>query len=60
MKNTTNHQSFILRPSTVEDGGVGVFALHGIQAGTRLELFTSNFEQYLRPPQALSNKAIIE
>lgn len=57
MKNTTNHESFILKPSTVEGGGIGVFAVHGIEKGTRLELFTDNFEEELRDkrevPEAL-------
>ncbi len=48
MKNTTNHESFILKPSTVEDSGIGVFATHSIKKGTRLELFTESFEEVLR------------
>lgn len=36
---STNEFSFILRPSPL--GGVGVFATHGIEKGTRLKLFPS-------------------
>jgi hypothetical protein len=36
MKNTTDHPSFILRPSTSEGGGVGVFALRDINAGEEI------------------------
>lgn len=50
MKGTTNHESFILRPSLVHEGGVGVFALHDIAAGTYLELFSNTFEEELRNP----------
>lgn len=57
MKNVTDHQSFILKPSTVESGGIGVFAVHGIKNGTRLKLFTDSFEEELRDkedvPEAL-------
>jgi len=40
--NETNEFSFILKPSTVE--GVGVFALHDIDAGTKLNLIPDNYE----------------
>ena len=42
MKAYTNEFSFILKPSLIENGGVGVFAVHGIKAGTRLELYDKN------------------
>lgn len=48
MKNSTNHESFILKPSTIEGGGIGVFAVHDIQKDTRLELFTNDFEEEFR------------
>ena|SRR3989338_3383221 len=46
--NKTDHQSFVLKPSTVHDGGVGVFALHDIAKDTYLELFTDTFEEEIR------------
>lgn len=42
----TNHESFILKPSTVE--GVGVFALHDIAEGTYMALFREDFQEELR------------
>ena len=45
MKNTTDRYSFILKPSTVEGAGVGVFALHNIAEGTYLELFLKDFQE---------------
>ncbi len=35
----TSEFSFILRPSTILDGGVGVFALHPINKGTLLDIW---------------------
>lgn len=51
MKNTTDHMSFILRPSTLENSGVGVFALHDIAKGTSMALFTEDFHEELRKPE---------
>ncbi len=48
MKNITDRFSFILKPSTVIDGGVGVFALHDIAEGTYMELFLPDFQEELR------------
>ena len=48
MKNTTNHLSFILKPSTIKDGGVGVFVLHDIAKDTYMELFSEDFKEELR------------
>lgn len=48
MKTSTNHESFILKPSALENAGVGVFALHDIAEGTHLELFTERFEEEIR------------
>ena len=39
MKNETNEFSFILRPSPITRGGVGVFTIHDIAAGTLLDLW---------------------
>jgi len=46
MKTTTDHQSFILRPSTIK--GIGVFALHDVAEGTYLELFRRDFQEEVR------------
>lgn len=48
MENNTNHLLFILKPSTVNNGGVGVFALHDIAKGTFMELFREDFQEELR------------
>lgn len=48
MRNLTDHQSFILKPSQAHVGGVGVFALHGIVRGTKLVLHTNNYQQEVR------------
>ena len=49
----TNHQSFILKPSTLPDGGVGVFVLHDVATGTRMELFSlfSDYRQLEAEPK---------
>lgn len=46
MKTNTNHESFILKPSTIN--GVGVFLLHNVTQGTYLELFREDFEEEVR------------
>jgi len=46
MRTDTNHQSFILKPSSIK--GIGVFALHDIAEGTYLELFRNDFEEEVR------------
>lgn len=38
MKKYTDEFSFVLKPSTIEKAGVGVFAIHGIKTGTKLTL----------------------
>ncbi len=43
MRTKTDHQSFILRPSTIN--GIGVFVLHDIAEGTYLELFVGDFKE---------------
>lgn len=48
MKNKTSHESFILKPSTINGIGVGVFALHDIANGTYMELFGEDFEEEIR------------
>ena len=50
MKNTTDHQSFIVKPSTVPGAGVGIFALHDVAEGTHMALFAPNFEEEIRQP----------
>ena len=46
MRANTDHQSFILKPSTIK--GVGVFVLHDIAEGTFLELFRKDFQEEVR------------
>ena len=48
MKTTTNHESFIIKPSTIKGAGVGVFILHDVAKDTRMELFLPDFEEELR------------
>lgn len=38
MEDKTSEFSFILRPSGIPDGGVGVFVLHDIKKGTKLDI----------------------
>ena len=45
MKNTTDRFSFILKPSTISNAGVGVFALHDIAQNTYMELFLKDFQE---------------
>lgn len=47
MKNSTDRFSFILKPSTIKNGGIGVFALHDIAEDTYMELFLPDFEEEL-------------
>jgi SET domain-containing protein len=46
MRTDTDHQSFTLKPSSMN--GIGVFALHGIAEGTHLELFRKDFQEEIR------------
>lgn len=48
MKNVTNCESFILKPSTIPGSGVGVFALCDIAQGTPMALFLDDFEEEIR------------
>ena len=48
MKNTTNHHSFILKPSTISNGGVGVFALHDIAKDAYMDLFLKDFQENIK------------
>ncbi len=45
MRNTTDSFSFILKPSTTPNGGVGVFTLHDIAKDTYMELFLEDFKE---------------
>jgi hypothetical protein len=47
MKTKTNSNSFILKPSTIPDSGIGVFILHDVTKCTPLALFTDSFEESL-------------
>ena len=51
MRNETDHQSFILKPSKVSS--VGVFALHDIAEGTHLELFRKDFEEEIKDKEEI-------
>jgi SET domain-containing protein len=46
MRTDTDHQSFILKPSSIK--GIGVFVLHDIAEGTYLELFRKDFQEEIR------------
>ena len=46
MRTNTDHQSFIVKPSTTN--GVGVFALHDILKDTYLYLFREDFQEEIR------------
>lgn len=48
--NKTNRFSFILKPSTIPNAGVGVFILHDVMSGTYMELFLSDFEEEVMNP----------
>ena len=45
MRTETDHQSFIVKPSSTSD--VGVFILHDVAEGTHLELFREDFQEEL-------------
>jgi len=45
MRNTTDRFSFMLKPSTIAEGGVGVFLLHDVAEGTYMEVFLKDFEE---------------
>ena len=53
MKGSTDHQSFILKSSTIADSGVGVFAVHDISKDTKLDLFSDSFEEELRDKEGV-------
>ncbi|NBD73797.1 SET domain-containing protein-lysine N-methyltransferase [Patescibacteria group bacterium] len=52
---TTNEFSFMLKPSTIPEAGVGVFTLHNIKSGTQLRVWgdqvqdDANRARVLRP-----------
>jgi len=48
MKTRTDQHSFILKPSTMNDAGIGVFALHDIAKDTYMELFLKDFQEELK------------
>jgi uncharacterized protein len=50
MKKTDKH-SFILKPSTIPNAGVGVFALHDIDKDTYMELFLPDFQEEILAPK---------
>lgn len=48
MRTNTDCQSFILKPSTINNAGVGVFVLYDIAKDTYMELFLKDFQEELR------------
>ncbi|MBL7045808.1 MAG: SET domain-containing protein [Parcubacteria group bacterium] len=44
MKNVTNEFSFVLKLSSIPDGGIGIYAIHNISAGTKLALMPEGGE----------------
>jgi SET domain-containing protein len=64
MENKTDHFSFILKPSTIKNAGVGVFALHDIAEGTHMALFSEGFQEEIRKsedvPKELRGYCIIQ
>jgi SET domain-containing protein len=54
MRTETDHQSFILKPSTIS--GIGVFLLHNVAKGTHLELFREDFQEELRGEKDVSEE----
>lgn len=41
---TTNEFSFVLKPSTISGGGVGIFTLHDIDKDVRLDILPEGYE----------------
>ena len=64
MEHKTDHFSFILKPSTIKNAGVGVFALHDIAEGTHMALFSEGFQEEIRKsgdvPKELRGYCIIQ
>lgn len=64
MKKETTGRSFILKASMAVQGGVGVFALHDIAAGTHMELFLPDFQEELldanEVPEALQGYCLTQ
>ncbi len=48
--NKTDRFSFILKPSTIPNAGVGVFVLHDIAKSTYMELFLPDFQEEICDP----------
>lgn len=53
MQNYTDEFSFVLKPSTIKDAGVGVFAVHGIKSGTKLALNKEGGESRVLDPKKI-------
>lgn len=53
METNADHRSFVLKPSTNPDAGVGVFTIRGITKGVHLDLFAPNFEEELVPTDSV-------
>lgn len=50
MRTETDRKSFIIKPSTIPESGIGVFILHDVAAGAYLELFLKDFAEELCDP----------
>lgn len=48
--------SFVLKPSTMENSGVGVFVLHDVAEGTSMELFTESFQEELKKSEEVPSE----
>ena len=50
MLDYTNEFSFVLKPSSIQNGGIGVFATHAIKSGTKLMLNKEGGESRMVDP----------
>jgi hypothetical protein len=53
MRTETDRKSFVLKPSTLPESGIGVFILHDVAEGSHLELILDDFEEELCDPADL-------
>lgn len=58
MMNETNEFSFLLKPSTIPNSGVGVFAAHDISNGTKLALFDYEYKSRVMKEEDLKEPFI--
>lgn len=50
MESNTGPLSFVVRPSTLKNAGVGVFVLHNVAKDTYMELFLPDFQEEILEP----------